>query len=601
MNDTIYAYYRECRQTLPVDETLVFLESHNGIDLAGNLFAIARILSTQPAYAHYRVHVCTLADNQAALSALCERYGMRTITFVIRESMDYARVLATAGHLISDVAYHPLFDKRPHQRCISTWHGTPLKTLGFSYMEDQYVAANQKRGFLLADIVAMPNVYTWECIERSYQLKGLFHGRVVYGGSPRNSVFFDGERRKQMRKALGVSDKQVVAYLPTWRGKVTAVDAQGQNAQLQQMLDELDMLIEARMGGDTIVWVKLHRLNQSALSLAHLRHIIPFPQGYDTYDVLNAADVLVTDYSSVLFDFACTRRRILLFCYDYRHYVKQRGCYFDPAKLPFPLCETIQALVDALARGKGQVSEAFCERFVSHDGVKSAQRLCAHLFAGKRLHEVAMPKEHRRKVLFFIGELHPCKESDALFFYLKETFGDDARYISYMNHLFLTHYERLWQFPEDCLLPMYRYQGYYAHFLPSERHALAKVRKAIAAGKTPDAKEERCLSAQGMREYRRYLYANTFDLFVRYGGLDIESLKWFAVYEGEKWLIVQENMLKKAMIHAEYAYFLKRAMRQASLIGYPNAAIAKQSVQELGTYSAPQRILYLYPDASGEM
>lgn len=121
MNDVLYAYYQECRQTMPVDAALVFLESHNGMELAGNLFAIARELTTQPAYQHLRICVCCLQDHLRSLQALCAHYGMQRITFVIRESREYLEVLATAGTLFTDVAFHPLFLKRSGQRCIATW------------------------------------------------------------------------------------------------------------------------------------------------------------------------------------------------------------------------------------------------------------------------------------------------------------------------------------------------------------------------------------------------------------------------------------------------------------------------------------------------
>ncbi|MFR9257157.1 MAG: CDP-glycerol glycerophosphotransferase family protein [Merdibacter sp.] len=183
----------------------------------------------------------------------------------------------------------PAVLKRSGQRCIATWHGTPLKTLGFDYMADEYVVGNQKRGFTLADLLIMPNVYTWERIEHSYQLEGMVHARIVYGGSPRNSVFFDEERRNALRHSLGVADKRVIAYLPTWRGKVIDVDARAQSEQLQDLLEEID----DRLDDDMVLWAKLHRLNHQQLQLGHLRHIVAFPQGLDTYDVLTQR-VLVT-------------------------------------------------------------------------------------------------------------------------------------------------------------------------------------------------------------------------------------------------------------------------------------------------------------------
>lgn len=256
--------------------------------------------------------------------------------------------------MLTDVAYYPLYRKKHGQINISTWHGTPLKTLGYTFYEDEYVVANQKRGFILSDYFVCPNEYTFECIKTSYQLEGLLKGKVLYGGYPRNNVFFK-EPNEKLRKHLKIEGKKVIVYMPTWRGKVIRVNDTVQVATLQSMMKQID----DKLTNEDVLFVKLHRLNMAEIDFSELNHIVPFPEEFETYDVLNLADVLITDYSSVMFDFLCTRRKIVLYCYDKEDYINNRGIYFDINQLPFPIVTTIDELVKEVHSQKNMMIKKF--------------------------------------------------------------------------------------------------------------------------------------------------------------------------------------------------------------------------------------------------
>ena len=98
--------------------------------------------------------------------------------------------------------------------------------------------------------------------------------------------------------------------MPTFRGTSSSVQEEDYVNQIKDYLNRVDILLHENQ----IMLVKLHPFVQSQLTLDSYRHIRLFPEGYDTYEVLNACDVLITDYSSVMYDFAVTGRRILLFC-----------------------------------------------------------------------------------------------------------------------------------------------------------------------------------------------------------------------------------------------------------------------------------------------
>ncbi len=583
-----YTHYQECMKK-PLCPGLVLMESHNGMDLASNLFAMARYISDCAQLSSLRLQITCLSENEEWMRQRCAEHGIRAERFVIRESPAYFEALAGAEYLISDVAFHPLLRKRPNQKCIGTWHGTPLKTLGFDFMEDAYVAANQKRGFLLSDMLVMPNAYTWERIRTSYQLDTLFQGQVLFGGYPRNAAFFQPECRERMRQRLDGAGKRIIAYMPTWRGKVIAVRGDEQVRLLQKLLEEID----AGLDDDTLMLCKLHRLAGSGIDFSGFRHIRTFPPQWETYDVLCAADVLVSDYSSVIFDFLCTGRPIALFCYDHEEYVQKRGCYFDPAQLDLPMAHTAKQLLDLLKKEMPAPDQRLCARFVAEDDADSCARICRALFLKEEgITGVSHTLPERKRTLVFVGELAKGRMSDSLFFYL-DTLEDEV-HITYMNHLFKEKWERLKQFPGIDLMPMYMYQKRYAHVIKEEEGLLARIRETLRKKAAVSQQDLRLLAQQGEREYGRYLYQGKFDVFVRYGGLDIESLKWLAVFPGERHLVLHDVMVEKARNNAEFAFYLRRAAAASDLLIYADHGVLAQSEGAYEQLPARQLVMDLY-------
>ena len=589
-----YSAYCDYYDNMRVDKNIAFFESHNSIDFAGNMLAIAAELSSNIKYQNMQIYISYVFESKAKIENLIKRYAIRCTSLIERESMEYFRILATAGYLFTDVAYYSLFRKKRGQTCVSTWHGTPLKTLGYTFCEDEYVVANQKRGFLLADYFICPNEYTWNCIRESYQLEGLFHGKVIYGGYPRNTVFFNDSQRAETKMELCTSfdltGKKLVVYMPTWRGKVIQVDDKGQTVELQELLQEIDAL----MPENYMVLAKLHRLNQNELDYSEFQHIIPFPEGYDTYDVLNASDILVTDYSSVMFDFLPTHKKIVLFCYDKDDYIENRGCYFDMDELPFPIVTDTEALVKEICSPKQYEDEKEIEKYNKYDSMSSTEKLCQDIFLKqKNCVYNTMDKSTKKKAIIFVGELNENEATDSLFFALDKLEKYDC-YISYMDHLFKEKWYKLLQFSGMNQVPLYMYQSRYSNYTNEENRVVSNIRKAILQQKKVGDEEWKVLEKIGKREYERYQYQNRFDLFIRYAGLDIESLKWFRVYKGTKIIYIHKNMVEKAESNLEYKVYLQRAMEKADEIHYANRKVLEKADKLFCSMSTKKIIEELY-------
>lgn len=97
-----------------------------------------------------------------------------------------------------------------------------------------------------------------------------------------------------------------------------------EDEQQKNDVDRFLSKLNLKLTDNQILFVKFHPYNQSKIDFSKYEHIMAYPTDFESYDVLNVADVLITDYSSVFFDFASTRRKIIIFNYDQDEYLKDR-------------------------------------------------------------------------------------------------------------------------------------------------------------------------------------------------------------------------------------------------------------------------------------
>jgi CDP-glycerol glycerophosphotransferase len=396
------ACYISMLKKLPVDPKVILLESKHGEDVAGNIFALLREL-TNGEYEGYQILLALLPELMESCSRLLEAYDITGVSLIDINSRKYLMALATAGYLITDTSFPPYFIKRSGQKYLNTWHGTPLKAMGRIVPEREYALGNVQRNFLIADYLLYQNDFAREIFLRDYMLDKLYPGTVLTCGYPRNSAFFSKERYAQIRKEAQLSDKRVVAYMPTWRGLLHQKENDKQIADLKEYFN----IIDRKLGSDTVFYVKLHPYVKEELGFDGFTHIREFPREYETYDFLNACDVLVTDYSSIMFDFGVTKRKIVLFVYDRKEYLKDRGIYVGLEELDLPKVETPQELADELMKDAKPYPKFF-DRFCSYDNADVPKQVASQLLYGKTTGSGQMKAEaikpvNKKKVLILIN------------------------------------------------------------------------------------------------------------------------------------------------------------------------------------------------------
>lgn len=362
----------------PIDEKLVLLEGGQGSNINGNMFAMLRELQTNPRWSDYKAVFTVTKNTLEKAKERMEFYGFDGVSLVIRDSEKYQHALACAKYLMTDNTFPPYFNKRDGQVFFNTWHGTPLKTLGKSNKSSLSSLGNVQKNYLMSDYALFPNEFTREVFMKDYDLRCIFSSKSLIANYPRNYIFYDADAGVKMKKELGYADKKVFAYMPTWRDAATAKEKERQLEITKNILKEFD----GAMPDDCVLLVNLHFLLASDINCDDFDKVKYFPSQYDTYEVLNICDGLITDYSSVFFDYAATRRKIILFAYDRQEYLDGRGLYMPFESLPFPIHEDVKSVVEEMAKPT-EVSSEFLEEFCPFGWKNSCERLFEMLVTGK--------------------------------------------------------------------------------------------------------------------------------------------------------------------------------------------------------------------------
>lgn len=262
------------------------------------------------------------------------------VATVQRGSLDYLKALARAEFWVDNQTFPGNVIKRPQQRYLQTWHGIPLKKMGKDEPDRSLPAKQPDRGIGAWDELVVPNPYFEQTFVAAYAYtKGL-----IRYGTPRNDPLVDGSlTRDEARRQLNLPEgARVVLYAPTFRQN-------NRSGRVPVAIPfDLKTLIE-ELGDNTFVLLRPHYLNRMNVPSEVRYRVLDTSSVEDVNLAYVAADVLVTDYSSVMFDFALLRRPIVYYTYDYAQYLATRGTYVDLMDIgPGPFVTTTEELVEAL-------------------------------------------------------------------------------------------------------------------------------------------------------------------------------------------------------------------------------------------------------------
>ncbi len=393
---------------LPLQPQVVLYESFAGNGMLCNPEAIFRYLLEAPDFGHL-CHVWALTEKTAIARLTKEFAADHRVRFVRRGSSAYWRELSTAGYLINNSTFPSAFSKRPGQLYLNTWHGTPLKRMGFDMPGGVAESANVVRNFLDADFLLAANAFMAEAMyEEAYRLRNMYNGRLIEEGYPRiDSQFCDRSASVAIAElsAAGVrtEGKRRVLFAPTWRGARFGKPVNEVSSLARQVAQ-----LQAALGDDTAVLLKTHQTVYTfARSRPELRDIL-VPNTIPTNQLLAATSALVTDYSSIFFDFLATGRPIgFVLAADY---LEERGTYFTADQLPGPCAPTAGAIGADLRRliDSGVPHPrygAWVQRFVPHEDGGASARIVDIVFRGNGDRYRVRParSDGRKRLLLSLG------------------------------------------------------------------------------------------------------------------------------------------------------------------------------------------------------
>jgi CDP-glycerol glycerophosphotransferase len=277
--------------------------------------------------------------------------GTATVQYASEEACS---LLESSDLLVANTHTDFEWDKPDRTVYLQTWHGTPLKRIHWDVLwAPEGRLARLSRDVERWDYLISPNHAS------TARLRGAFRyeGEVIETGYPRNDILTSPDRheiRARVRRELGIADGIIaVLYAPTWRDDVVFPEG-GKQFALGLAVDDLTRAL----GSDHCLMLRLHYMLTERMEPVDdpaVREVSRYP---DVGELYLAADVLVTDYSSTMFDFAVTSKPILLLVEDLDDYSgRLRGFYFDLAEAaPGPLLTSTAELIEALRdlRGVGE-------------------------------------------------------------------------------------------------------------------------------------------------------------------------------------------------------------------------------------------------------
>ena len=335
-----YARYYKKKK---VQKNIVLYESFFGRGMLCNPYAIFLQLLQEPEFHHFKhVWVLDKIENHTILIEEFSKYS--NVVFIQRESRKYLKYLCKAKYLVNNVSFPSYFIKKPEQIYLNTWHGIPMKHVCYDVPNGNIVASNIIRDFLHTDFLLAANPFMVKIYKDTFKLHEIYQGKIIKEGYPRLDILYQFSREQvlQKLKKYGVhldSSKKIILYAPTWRG-VSYTDVSININDYYSLKKQLEQQI------DTTRYQILIKVHQRVYEVAKekLTENFIIPAMIDANEVLCITDILISDFSSIYFDFLTTGRPILFFIEDEDQYAEERGFYLGLNSLPGPHTDTISTL-----------------------------------------------------------------------------------------------------------------------------------------------------------------------------------------------------------------------------------------------------------------
>lgn len=343
IKEILIKIYKLITNLIPVNRKIIIFQSSNGRNYTGNPKYIYEEMVRQGLDKEYKC-IWFLFDTQTKIPGNCKKVRcnlFRSFWYLMR-----------AGIWVFDSRQPDFYVKKKNIVFIETWHGTPLKKLGLD-MDKLNMAGNKdidnyharfRRACNDWDYLISQNRFSTDIFNSCFAFQGK---PMLEIGYPRNDVLFEKNNQQDIDKLkaqLGLPmDKKIILYAPTWR------DNEYSERGRYKFASKLDFdKAREELGDEYVFIVKYHYLVSDKIDWTPYKGFVyTFDETKDIAWLYLVSDMMITDYSSVMFDYSLLRRPMFFFAYDLEDYKNNlRGFYFDfMEEVPGPISRDTDQLI----------------------------------------------------------------------------------------------------------------------------------------------------------------------------------------------------------------------------------------------------------------
>lgn len=397
--------YAQLYHSTSIKPHQILYQVRDGKSITDSPYAIFLGLNAHETFSNYQ-HIWVV-DHPDTLVFYQEKFKVfQNVSFVIKESNEYLKALTESKFLINNATFPAYFTKKPQQIYINTWHGTPLKHMGFDVKNNLKGSQNTMKNFLASDYMISPNAHTTNIFKHAFKLDGLYSGEILEIGYPRIDLTINttaNEAREYLAEHLNLKKNPIILYCPTWRGK----NVNDPENSLLNVFEEIKLLNQKLPHQ---VLVKVHPFVYSkAKEMPELKPYL-VPDFLDTNQLMPAVDLMITDYSSIFFDFLVTDKPIVFYVPDLDKYQNERGVYIGLCALPGPVADNIQDVITLVSNESykdADVQEKYAKfkhNFVNYENGSVTERLIESVFLNQQDTSSKNASHHQKeKILLYPG------------------------------------------------------------------------------------------------------------------------------------------------------------------------------------------------------
>lgn len=295
-------------------------------------------------------------------------------------SKEYFTVIATAQVCIFNSHMPMYYKKRENQIYVNTWHGTgPFKKVNLALCPNDLQKKKElEKLYKDTDLFISNSLDNTEMFRESF----CYDGEIIECGSPRNDIlFYPDDIKKKVYEYFEIDqDMAIVLYAPTYRDGINNSFAH-YDIDMKSVLESL----EKRFGGKYILMYKFHHmLVNHPFCINYYDDGINATSYLDTQELIAAADVLITDYSSIMWDFSLMKKPVFLYMNDENEYENEHGFYSSPKEWPYMKGHSSQELCDLIERYDEieykKKLERFFDKYKSYDAGDATEQTVERIY-----------------------------------------------------------------------------------------------------------------------------------------------------------------------------------------------------------------------------